>query len=396
MLSFINKFLAKVTIFLIKIYQFTISPDKWLLSFRLKWKICIHTPHCSQYWTEVLKRYWFIPWIFMAMERISQCHPWNDNNYDPPFYKIIFFSSAPIGCPFLESLKNDNRFELQGVVTMPDKPAWRWLKIQENIIKTKAKELGINNIQTPDNIRPKNKQWEEFIKWLNIQDADFFVVIAYGKIIPQVILDIPKLWPINVHWSILPKYRGASPIQSVLLENEKETGITIMLMNAKMDEWDMINIQKFPIKFERTAMDIIDQIMRSWPKFLNKTLFEYGKKYLLTTPQDHLQATYCKKIEKTDWLIDISKQPLWYIYSHYRAYFLWPKLWFELWENKKRVIIETMKLNENMFEENKNWLIIQDLKTLTLNPAIVELTVKPEGKKSMSWNEFSKGYMKYL
>jgi methionyl-tRNA formyltransferase len=101
------------------------------------------------------------------------------------------------------------------------------------------------------------------------------VVIAYGKIIPQYILDIPKIAPINVHGSLLPKYRGASPLQSIFLNQDETSGITIMKMDAEMDTGDMIDKLKFKLKFHRTVKNLIDELMKKGPKFLSKTLISY-------------------------------------------------------------------------------------------------------------------------
>jgi methionyl-tRNA formyltransferase len=124
------------------------------------------------------------------------------------------------------------------------------------------------------------------------------VVIAYGKIIPQQILDIPTIAPINIHGSLLPKYRGASPIQSTLLHNDKETGITIMKMDATMDTGNMIDILRFGIPFDWTTQQLIQKMQTIGPKFLNDTLRKYAKKFLGEVKQNEDKATYCNKIEK--------------------------------------------------------------------------------------------------
>lgn len=148
--------------------------------------------------------------------------------YDPSHYKVVFFSSAPIGVPFLEQLTKDTRFDVVGVVCAPDKASGRGLDIKPNIIKETALQIRNHKseitILTPTKINPeKSEEGKEFYEELKALDADFFVVIAYGKIMPQAILDVPKLGPINVHPSLLPKYRGASPIISALLHNDTMT-----------------------------------------------------------------------------------------------------------------------------------------------------------------------------
>jgi len=152
---------------------------------------------------------------------------------------------------------------------------------------------------TPTKLHPeKSEEGRQFTQRLQEKKPDLIVVIAYGKIIPQAILDIPKIAPINVHGSLLPKYRGASPIQSTLLNNDKETGITIMKMDATMDTGNMIDILRFTIPFQRTTKELIQEIEKIGPKFLNDTLWKYGKKILGEVVQQEHKATYCGKIEK--------------------------------------------------------------------------------------------------
>lgn len=147
--------------------------------------------------------------------------------YDPDHYRVVFFSSAPIGVPFLEQLAHDKRFDVVGVVTQCDKPSGRGMEMCENIIKQCTKttaSLKHCDVATPTKLNPeKSEEGKQFAERLEKKNPDLLVVIAYGKIIPQAILDIPKVAPINVHGSLLPKYRGASPIQSTLLNNDKET-----------------------------------------------------------------------------------------------------------------------------------------------------------------------------
>ena len=130
----------------------------------------------------------------MSIDRILHCLPSMHKIYDPEHYRVVFISSAPIGTPFLDELVADPRFEVVGIVTQPDKPVGRGLTLQENIIQTHAKKLGIRDskIQTPTKINPeKSIEGKNFFDRLSAVKPDFLVVIAYGKIIPQNILDIP-------------------------------------------------------------------------------------------------------------------------------------------------------------------------------------------------------------
>ena len=141
------------------------------------------------------------------------------------------------------------------------------MEMSENIIKKETKKLFAscpeNFIATPTKLNPeKSEEGKQFAERLKEKEPDMIVVIAYGKIIPQSILDIPKIAPINIHGSLLPKYRGASPIQTTLLNNDKETGITIMKMDATMDTGNMIDILRFTIPFNWTTKELIDEMKK--------------------------------------------------------------------------------------------------------------------------------------
>ena len=201
--------------------------------------------------------------------------------------------------------------------------------------------------------------------------------------------------PINVHGSLLPKYRGASPIQSVFLNNEKETGITIMKMDASMDTGDMIDTLKFKIPFDWTVAEVIEKMKKAGPELLCDTVRKYGKKMLGEVKQDNEKATYCSKIEKEDGEIDPRKESLQSVYNKYRAFFLWPKIYFfqaTKGEHMLRIIIEKIVLDEKIFHE-KNDLPLFDEKR-NLHPAIKEISLKPEGKKILSRDDFVNGYCK--
>lgn len=316
-------------------------------------------------------------------------------NYDPDHYKIVFFSSAPIWVPFLQELAKDKRFEIVGVVTQCDKPQWRGMEICENIIKTEAKKIFPNQnedfIETPTKLNPeKSLEGKEFHKRLTSKEPDLLVVIAYGKIIPENILDVAKIAPINVHGSILPKYRWASPIQSVFLNGEKSSGITIMKMDKGMDTWDMIDIIQTKLHFDRTCKDLIERMKIEWPIFLNDTVRKFGKKILGHKKQDDNKATYCSKIEKGSWLIDPYKDSLEDIYNKYRAFFLRPKIYFM--HEGKRIIIEELEVDEKNYNQKKhNPALNQDK---TPNVCIKQIKLKPEGKKTMDRESFINWYLK--
>lgn len=349
-----------------------------------------------------MKRYGFWPGVAYTTHRVISCTPSSVKKYDPSHYRVVFFSGSPIGVPFLEQLAKDSRFEVVWVVTMPDKAIGRGQQIKKNIIKETAENLGIKSIFDWSKIKKKSDDGTflaESQVAASLQDlqADYFVVVAYGKIIPLDILNIPNFWSINVHGSILPAYRGASPLQTVFLDDRKETGITIMRMSEWMDEWDIVSTYQFKLPFYRTTKELFEKVMDSWPKVLADALWDLWKWHIQSIPQDTSKATYCAKIEKEDGKIDLWNTPLSEVYNKYRAYALWPKTW-TLWTEdypkiaEKTLVIEELLCDEALFANHKDSPIIGEW--LQLNPAVSSIFIKPEGKRSMPWSDFVNGYLK--
>ncbi len=408
-----DKVFAKIAVFLIKIYQWTISPSKWIFRFLYSQKTCIHEPHCSEYGRQCYNKYGFIKWTKYTMSRVSKCRPNNKIKYDPVSFRVVFFCSAPIGVNFLDKLSKDPRFDICWVVTAPDRPINRWQKVAPNIIKKTALKLGIEDIQTPTKINPdKTKEGKDFATWLESKGADFFVVIAYGKIIPQPILDIPNIAPINIHGSILPKYRGASPIQSVLLDWESKTGITIMKMDATMDTGDMIKIMKFAIDPDWTVIDIIEKMTLDGPDFFVETLWEFGKGEIKAIKQDDKKATYCSKFTKENGKIDWNQSAK-TIYNKFRAFRIWPGTYTKF--NGKKLLIEKCSVREFQWgtaivDDRVIWFhnpsknkkigkvmkLWEDIVVLCGKWALNLQEVKLEGKKTQNIKDFVNGHQDFL
>lgn len=384
------KYLNKLALFLIYLRSKTFSSHTWIFKDILYTeKVCTHHPHCSKYAKECFQKYDFFTALKYTMSRISNCKPDNKINYDPSSYKVVYFSSALIWVPFLEEMVKDKRFDVVGVVTMPDAPFWRWQKFKENIVAEKAKELWIKNIFKPEKID------KDFSKVMEELKPDFFVVLSYWKILPKYFLDIPKFWPINIHWSILPKYRWASPLQSVFLNWEKETWITIMYMDEKMDTWDIIKILKIPLTKQDNTKTLIDKIVKYWPDFFVDSLWKFAKKEYIRTKQDEAKATYCKKFKKEDGQIDFETSAE-EIYRKYQAFYLWP--WIYTFWNWKKVSFLNIDF-ENMETNKKIWeVFIEDnivkIKCWKWNLIIKE--IKLEWKKSMKINDFINWYKDFV
>ena len=317
--------------------------------------------------------------------------------------KIAFFWTWEFSSNILCWILTYKNINVSLVVSQPDKPIWRKKEILPTPIKILALYNKINVLQ-PIKLR-KNLDFFEELKNLNL---DFIVVVAYWKIIPKVVLDIPKYWCINIHWSILPLYRGASPIQESIKNWDTYTWLTIMYMSEWMDEWDILNIKEIRIEKTDKTSDIFEKFVKIWPKLLIETLnwiIQWKNKWI---KQDDNKASYCSKISKKDWEINFNKETASEIYNKFKAYSPWP--WIYTYYNWKKLDIDNCCFS-NIWDFEKNytwdikpwkvikinkktiWIICCDLKFLILTK------VKLEWKKIMDINSFinwNKDFINYI
>ncbi|MEH2165584.1 MAG: methionyl-tRNA formyltransferase [Nostoc sp.] len=219
--------------------------------------------------------------------------------------KIVFFGTPQFAVPTLEKLLNHSEFEVLAVVTQPDKRRERGNKLTPSPIKAIATAHNLP-VWQPERV----KKDTETLSKLKQLDADVFVVVAYGQILSSKILNMPKLACINVHGSILPKYRGAAPIQWCLYKGERETGITTMLMDVGMDTGAMLQIATTPIGLLDNAQDLADRLAGIGGDLLMETLLKLERKEIQPIPQDNLAATYAPLIQKPDYALDWSKSAI--------------------------------------------------------------------------------------
>jgi methionyl-tRNA formyltransferase len=239
-----------------------------------------------------------------------------------------------------------------------------------------------------------------------VTGAELFIVAAYGKIIPQKFLDLPKFGCLNVHPSLLPKYRGASPIQSALLHGEKETGVTIMKMDAEMDHGPIISNFEFRISNFETQQTLSEKLAEVGAELLLKSVPDYLTGKIEPKEQNHNAATFCKIIKKSDGEINWQKSAE-QIYNQWRAFWPWPGIFFELRINlpagkagnyELRIKIIELSLNsgedskhkpgELFAENNKLFVAGGDQKLLEIKK------LQPEGKNIMNDKDFINGYLK--
>ena len=219
--------------------------------------------------------------------------------------KIVFFGTPQFAVPTLEKLLNHSEFDVLAVVTQPDKRRERGNKLTPTPVKAIATAHNLP-VWQPERV----KKDTETLTQLKQLDADVFVVVAYGQILSSKILNIPKLGCINVHGSILPKYRGAAPIQWCLYNGERETGITTMLMDVGMDTGAMLQIATTPIGLLDNAQDLAERLAVIGGDLLLETLLKLERQEIQPIAQDNLAATYAPLIQKQDYGLDWSKSAI--------------------------------------------------------------------------------------
>jgi len=214
--------------------------------------------------------------------------------------KVLFLGTGEIGVPSLQALAASTDIEVCGVVTQPDRPAGRHLKVQPSPVKSAALELGLKVYQ-PEKLRAPDS-----VAMLSGLEADLFVVVAYGQILSKATLEIPRLGCVNVHASLLPKHRGASPIHAAILDGDQESGVTIMQMDEGLDTGDILHQSTCAIFPDDTAGVLHDRLAQLAPGPLLNVIRQLADKSASRTPQDESLATYAPKISRSHGCLDWS------------------------------------------------------------------------------------------
>ncbi len=211
--------------------------------------------------------------------------------------RLVFFGTGAIGLPSLHALRNSRQHEVVAVVTQPDKPAGRDLRPRESPVKQSASGLPV--------LQPRRVR--ESVEELKMFGADAFVVIAYGQLLPATVLGIPPLGCLNVHASLLPRHRGASPIHAALLAGDGSTGVTIMQMDEGLDTGDVLLARATPIKPDETCGELHDRLADLAVEPLIRVLDDLSADRAVRTPQDESLATVCGKLTKESGRVDWSR-----------------------------------------------------------------------------------------
>ena len=234
--------------------------------------------------------------------------------------RVVFFGTPDFAVPSLEALVREHEIAL--VVAQPDKPAGRGMKMQQPPVAARAKEFGFE-IAQPSRVRDK-----EFLASVASIAPDIAIVVAYGKMLPKQLLDIPKHGFVNVHASILPKYRGAAPIQRAIEAGETTTGVTIMRVDEELDHGPILAIETVEIAADERAPSVSRGLAALGGELLAGVLREIANGSAKETPQDHARATHAPKIGKREGLVTFSESPI-NIYNRFRAFDPWPGVFFE-------------------------------------------------------------------
>lgn len=296
--------------------------------------------------------------------------------------RIVFMGTPEFAVPSLKALAESGD-EVAALVAQPDKPKGRGLKPAPPPTKIVAEQFGIPVLQ-PSGIRT-----EEFLNELAALNPDLICVAAYGKILPKAVLELPRFGCLNVHASLLPKYRGAAPVNWAIVRGEKVTGITIMQMDEGMDTGDILLKREMPIDYDDTGETLTEKLSLAGAELLLQAIAELKKGYLQPLKQDETAATYAPMLKKEDGRVDWSK-PAGEIRNQIRGMLPWPGAY--TYSNEKMIKIYKAAVAEG---EGKQGEVIDApqgvLRVMTGEGALDILELQLEGGKRLDAKAFLSG-----
>lgn len=292
--------------------------------------------------------------------------------------RLVFFGSAPFAVPTLRALSHCVTL----VVSQPPKPVGRKGVLTDTAVAQVAKELGLP-LATPAKCRAP-----EFIESLKLQHADLFVVAAYGQILPQALLDLPTRGSVNLHGSVLPKWRGAAPVQRSVEAGDTETGVTLMMMDAGLDTGDILSVTTTPIGPDETAGTVYDRLAALAATLAQTHLPQIIAGAHTRTPQDPDQATYAPKLTSDQGQVHATDQAV-LAYNRFRAFTPVPGAWFN--GPAGRIVLREARLTDQTAEPGSIVQTSPELVVALTNGALVLETVQPAGKTAMAGKQFANG-----
>ncbi len=295
--------------------------------------------------------------------------------------RLVFMGSPAFATPALQRLVE--RYDVVGVVTQPDRPAGRGREMTPPPVKALAGQLGIPVFQ-PESLRTP-EAFEKLIDW----SPDVIIVIAFGQILRKNILDLPRLGCVNIHGSVLPRWRGASPVQAAILAGDTETGVTIMKMDTGVDSGAILATRRTAILLTDTADTLGKRLAEIGADLLIETLPDYLEGKLAGQPQDESLATYAGLIRKEEGLLDFS-QPAEALERRIRAFNPWPSTWF-FWRGQTIKVHAAQVLPDDGAVPGMRKIISGAPAIGTSTGWLVLDEIQPAGKKRMSGDMFLRG-----
>ena len=306
--------------------------------------------------------------------------------------RIIFIGTGEIGVPTLRMLREWREHQLVGIVTQPDKPVGRDQKLTPPPIKAASQQL---NVAPPTSecelevLQPARIKAREAIDAIRILNPDVIVVMAYGQILPREVLEIPKIACLNLHASILRRWRGAAPIQAAIAAGDRETGITVMYMDEGLDTGDILLAKKIEIAPTETGGSLHDRLAKVAPESLREAVSFLAKGDAPRTAQESRLATYAPKLEREHGRLDWT-EPAEVIERKIRAFNPWPGAFMELDERKLKIFRATIVNRSGKPGEilpgEKELVVAAGKEALSLDE------VQLEGKRRISATDFLRGH----
>jgi len=296
--------------------------------------------------------------------------------------RVVFMGSPDFAVPALEAVRATHDIAL--VVTQPDKPAGRGKKLAPPAVKVAALAAGLEIVQ------PTNARLPEFVDTLRATKADIGIVVAYGKILPLDALEAFTHGCVNIHGSLLPKYRGAAPIQWAVIDGERQTGVTIMKLDEGMDTGPLLLSRSLPIGPNDTAGDVFDRLAPLGASALLEALEQIEAGSAVETPQDESLASHAAMLSKTDGQVDFSK-PASTVHNLIRGVDPWPGAYAMLGD--KRLKLSGSTLGDGEGQPGEVLAVDQDGMAVACgHGAVVISEVQAPGKKRLRAADFARGH----
>lgn len=295
--------------------------------------------------------------------------------------KIVFMGSPDFSLQSLRLLAE--RYQVVGVVTQPDRASGRGRELKAPPVKTLALELNIPFIQ------PEKLREPEAMQQLREWNPDLIIVAAFGQLLRKDVLDLPKYGCINIHASLLPRWRGAAPINAAILAGDEETGITIMKMDVGLDTGPMLVKKSIRIRRDDTAGSVFQALSTLGANLLIETLPDYLAGTITPIPQTEEGATYAPMLKKQDGLLDFTR-PAFELERRVRAMHPWPGAWFE-WNGNVLKVLRASVSEEKGPSIGSRFMVEGRPAITSIDGALVMDEVQPAGKKAMPGKSFLSG-----